>query len=217
VGLVSKLRSIVTLGRGVTTGMRDVSENEDPFDLFENWFRAAERSGVYLPEAVAVSTSTPDGSPSSRMVLLKSFDRDGFVFFTNYESRKARQIEANPNVAMLFHWAFLQRQVRIEGRAERVSTEESEAYFRSRARGSRIGAWASKQSRSLASREELERRVQMMEERFEGRDVPLPDFWGGYRVRPQCFEFWQGRLFRLHDRIVFSRSREGWDTDRLFP
>lgn len=197
--------------------MRDVSEDEDPISLFGNWFDAAKRAGVYLPEAVSLSTSTPDGSPSSRMVLLKEFDNRGFVFFTNYESRKAKELEANPKAALLVHWAFLQRQVRVEGRVERVTREESEAYFRSRQRGSRIGAWASKQSRPLASRDELEQRVSDMKRRFEGDEIPLPDFWGGYRVVPKRIEFWQGRLYRLHDRIVFSRLENGWQTERLFP
>lgn len=197
--------------------MRDVSEDEDPIALFGNWFEAANRAGVYLPEAVSLSTASPDGRPSSRMVLLKDFDDRGFVFFTNYESRKATELNANPQAAMLFHWAFLQRQVRVEGRVERVTREESEAYFRSRARGSRIGAWASRQSRPLASREELEQRVSDMERRFGDDDIPLPDFWGGYRVKPERIEFWQGRLYRLHDRIVFTKEKNRWSTERLFP
>ncbi|NNF03551.1 MAG: pyridoxamine 5'-phosphate oxidase [Rhodothermales bacterium] len=215
--LLRKIRSILTLGRGVTVGMRDVSETEDPVALFENWFEAAKKAGAYLPEALSLSTSSSGGRPSSRMVLLKDYDQRGFVFFTNYESRKAGDLKDNPEAAMLFHWAFLQRQVRIEGRVERVSREESEAYFRSRPRGSRIGAWASKQSRPLASRDELERRVAETEQRFKGTEIPLPDFWGGYRVIPRRIEFWQGRLYRLHDRIVFTRTEEGWATERLFP
>lgn len=186
-------------------------------ELFEDWFEAANRSGVYLPEALSLATSTPDGRPSSRMVLLKEFDDRGFVFFTNYESRKAGELRDNPRAAMLFHWAFLQRQVRIEGRVERVSREESEAYFRSRERRSRIGAWASKQSRPLASRNELEERVSDMERRFEGHEIPLPEFWGGYRLVPGRIEFWQGRLHRLHDRIVFTDTDDGWRAERLFP
>ncbi|NNF38291.1 MAG: pyridoxamine 5'-phosphate oxidase [Gemmatimonadetes bacterium] len=216
--LNSRLRALWTFGKGVALGLPDPSGDEDPVELFRQWFDDAERSGLFLPEAVSLSTSTPDGRPSSRMVLLKGVEPDGFVFYTNYESRKAGELEANPQAALLFHWAVLERQVRIEGRVERVSAETSFAYFSSRPRGSRIGAWASKQSRPLERREELEARVREFEDRHPGDDVPLPPFWGGYRVVPRRIEFWQGRASRLHDRWVWTRdAQRGWTTERLYP
>lgn len=214
----SRLRALWTFGRGVALGLPDPSGDEDPIELFRRWFDDAQRSGLFMPEAVSLSTSTPDGRPSSRMVLLKGVEPNGFVFFTNYESRKAGELEANPRAALLFHWAVLERQVRIEGRVERVSEETSFAYFSSRARGSRIGAWASKQSRPLGSRAELEARVREVDARHPGDDVPLPPFWGGYRVVPRRIEFWQGRASRLHDRWVWTRADEDrWTTERLYP
>jgi pyridoxamine 5'-phosphate oxidase len=151
------------------------------------------------------------------MVLLKGFDEAGFVFFTNYESRKAGELEANPRAALCFHWKELDRQVRITGPTARVSEEESRAYYVTRPVGSRIGAWASNQSRPLGSREELEKRVEELRARFEREDIPLPPFWGGYRLRPERIEFWQGRQDRLHDRIAFDRTEAGWTTTRLYP
>ncbi|RMH18156.1 MAG: pyridoxamine 5'-phosphate oxidase [Gemmatimonadetes bacterium] len=215
--LRSLLRGILTFGQGVVRGLPEAAEDRDPIELFEDWFAAARDSGLMLPEAMALSTATPDGVPSSRMVLLKGVDERGFRFFTNYESRKARELDANPHAALLSHWAVLERQVRVEGRVERLSAEESFAYFRTRPRGSRIGAWASQQSRPLASRAELEARVAEMERRFEGQDVPLPPFWGGYLLRPSRIEFWQGRANRLHDRLEFTRDGEGWSAQRLYP
>jgi pyridoxamine 5'-phosphate oxidase len=166
---------------------------------------------------MALGTATPDGKPSVRLVLLKGYDERGFVFFTNYESRKAAELEANPEATLVFHWAILQRQVRLEGTARKISSDESEAYFHSRPRGSQIGAWASSQSRPLPTREELEQRVKKYEAEFKGREVPLPPFWGGYRLESRSMEFWQGRASRLHDRIKFVRSDGGWARLRLYP
>ena len=166
---------------------------------------------------MALATATPDGKPSVRFVLLKGYGDEGFVFFTNYGSRKASELEANPEATLIFHWAILQRQIRLEGAVERISTQESEAYFHSRPRGSQIGAWASAQSELLSSRQELEDRVKKYEEEFKGKVVPLPLFWGGYRLKPRNIEFWQGRASRLHDRIKFIREEGGWKRIRLYP
>ncbi len=216
--LVSRLRALWTFGRGVAVGLPDPKGDENPVDLFRNWFREAQEAGLFLPEAMTLATATAEGRPSARMVLLKGVDDRGFSFYTNYESRKAHELEANPRAALVFHWAILERQVRVEGPVERVSQEESAAYFRTRGRGSRIGAWASKQSRTLAERRELEARVRDLEARFDGDEVPLPPFWGGYRVVPQRIEFWQGRADRLHDRWLWTRGEGGgWSTVRLYP
>ena len=215
--LKSSIRTLLTLGRGVVQGIPDASEDADPYEIFAAWYQAAEDSGLIHPEAMALATASADAAPSVRMVLLKDVDERGFVFFTNYGSRKADELETNPRASLCFHWANLERQVRVEGTVERVSKEESFAYFSSRARGSRIGAWASLQSRPLPSREVFDARVAEMDERFPGDDVPLPPFWGGYRVRPRRIEFWQGRASRLHDRLVFERAGDGWNTLRLYP
>jgi pyridoxamine 5'-phosphate oxidase len=195
----------------------DAQAGTDPIELFERWFEAARTAGIDLPEAVALATATPDGVPSVRMVLLKGFDDRGFTFFTNYESRKAGELDANPRAALCFHWKELDRQVRLTGGVRRVSEEESREYFVTRPEGSRLGAWASKQSRPLASRTELEDAVEAARRRFADGDIPLPPFWGGYRLAPDRIEFWQGRSDRLHDRIAFDRAGEGWDTVRLYP
>jgi len=170
-----------------------------------------------MPEAMALATATADGVPSVRMVLLKGADADGFTFFTNYESRKGGELEQNPRAALCFHWKELDRQVRVTGTVTRVSAAESLAYFESRPEGSRVGAWASRQSRPLTSRDELLARVDEIGARFAGGDVPLPPFWGGYRVRPERIEFWQGRPDRLHDRFAFDRVPGGWTVVRLYP
>jgi len=214
---LSTVRALFTAGKGIVVGMPDADAMDDPMALFHSWFKAAGSSGLFMPEAMALSTSTPDGRPSSRMVLLKTADERGFVFYTNHGSRKGGELDANPHAALLFHWAVLERQVRVEGRVERVSAEESNEYFQSRARGSRVGAWASAQSRPLDDRKTLERAVRETEKRFEGGDVPLPEHWGGYLVRPARMEFWQGRPFRLHDRIVFEKKEDVWVTSRLYP
>ena len=213
----STLKSVLTLGRGIARGLPDSAANRDPIKLFDEWFEEARESGIMLHESTSLATATPEGVPSSRMVLLKAYGADGFVFYTNYGSRKARELDANPRASLLLHWTLLQRQVRVEGPVERISHEEAEAYFRTRGRGSQIGAWASRQSDTLDDRSTLERHVSEVEERFKDQDVPLPEFWGGYRVVPHRMEFWQGRLDRLHDRLVYRRLESGWDVQRLYP
>lgn len=221
--LRSLVRGLFTVGQGVLTGIDEAALAEedaglDPIVLFDRWFSDARDAGIYLYEAMTVATATAEGVPSARKVLLKEFGPDGFVFYTNYDSRKAAELEENPRAALLLHWATLHRQVRIEGRVERTTTEESEAYHRSRPRGSRIAAWASEQSAIIESREVLERRFQERGAEFPDEDVPLPPFWGGYRVTPERIEFWQGRANRMHDRILYSRNaEEGWDVVRLSP
>lgn len=215
--LTSMLRALLTLRKGVFSGLDERTVGDDPLRLFSDWYREAREAGLYLPEAMSLATATPDGRPSVRLVLLKGHDERGFVFFTNYESRKARELADNSRAALAFHWPILQRQVRIEGTAEKISEEASFAYFRTRPRGSRIGAWASPQSAPIAGRDELMARVREYEARFGGEEVPLPPYWGGYRVRPERIEFWQGRVNRLHDRFLFEREGEGWSVRRLAP
>lgn len=217
----AKLKTLFTAGKGVALGLPDLAAGDDPMTLFGEWFRAAEESGMLLPETMILATCTPAGRPSARAVLLKRWGseggREGFVFFTNYGSRKAKELDENPFAALLFNWPILERQVRIEGQVERISEEASAAYFQTRARGSRVGAWASYQSQPLSDRTDLARRVQKIEQRFAGQDIPLPPFWGGYRVTPELMEFWQGRANRLHDRISYRRTDDGWHTERLWP
>ncbi|MFT5144493.1 MAG: pyridoxamine 5'-phosphate oxidase [Rhodothermales bacterium] len=210
-------RTIKTLGKGVTMGIDPAVDASDPFELFQEWFADAEGSGLVHPEAMALATASPEGAPSVRIVLLKELDDAGFVFYTNHESRKGGELLANPKASVVFHWASLERQVRVEGVVEPVSREQATVYFHSRPRGSQIGAWASRQSRDLAARTDLEARVQEFTQKFEGGDVPLPDFWGGFRIRPARIEFWQGRTSRLHDRLVFEATDYGWVTRRLYP
>jgi len=188
-----------------------------PFDLFRDWYEEACRSAIAMPNAITLSTVATDGSPSSRMVLLSSFDRRGFVFHTNYESSKGREISGCQRAALLFWWEPLNRQVRIEGEVERTSPEESDAYFSQRPRGSKLSAWASDQSRPLPSREVLEARMREVEKRYAIGPIPRPRHWGGYRVVPHIFEFWTGRENRLHDRLRFHRTAEGWESLRLYP
>jgi pyridoxamine 5'-phosphate oxidase len=189
----------------------------DPFQQFEAWLRDAVESAHHEPTAMTLATCTADGRPSARMVLLKDVTPAGFVFYTNYESQKARELEENPRAALVFWWGRLERQVRVEGDVERVSREESEAYFRTRPRGSRIGAWASAQSRPIDGRAALEARVAEVEQRFPGEEVPLPPWWGGYRLRPTRFEFWQGRPSRLHERWVYTPGADGWRIHQIMP
>ena len=189
----------------------------DPLRQFAVWFQEAGESGLRAPEAVAVATATPDGLPSVRMVLMKEFDERGFVFYSNYESRKGRELLDNPCAALLFHWDTLGRQVRIEGPVERMGMEESAAYIRSRPRGSQLSALASPQSQPVESRNELERLVAELAVLNEEGELPLPEHWGGYRVYPERYEFWQHRDDRLHDRLVYERHEGGWAIQRLAP
>jgi pyridoxamine 5'-phosphate oxidase len=191
--------------------------SQDPLEQFEHWFAEAKRAGVEVPEAMTLATADAEGAPSARMVLLKGAGEDGFVFYTGYGSRKSEELEQNPSAALVFYWRPLGRQVRVEGSVERVSEAESAEYFATRPRGSQLAAWASRQSRPLGSREELERRYAELEREYEDRDVPLPPHWGGYRLRPEAIEFWEHRENRLHDRFRYTRAREGWKVERLSP
>jgi pyridoxamine 5'-phosphate oxidase len=190
----------------------------DPTRQFAAWFRQAAEAGVGAPEAAALATASAGGVPSVRMVLIKHYDERGFVFYSNYESSKGEDLEANPHAALLFYWELLGRQVRIQGGARRTTLEESAAYVRSRPRGSQLSALASPQSRPIESREVLEQRVAELAVQHEGAELPLPDGWGGYRIRPESFEFWQHRADRLHDRLRYARGEDGrWRVHRLAP
>jgi pyridoxamine 5'-phosphate oxidase len=192
-------------------------DRRDPFAQFAELYRAAIATGTKNPNAMTLSTVGPDGAPSSRQVLLKHFDRDGFVFYTNLESRKARQIAGNPLVSLNFYWRDIDRQVIVEGRAEPVSDAEADAYFATRDRGSQVGAWASRQSRPLSSRVALAAEVAEIAQHYARRKVPRPPFWSGFRVVPRYFEFWAEGAARLHDRIAFERTARGWRRRRLYP
>jgi pyridoxamine 5'-phosphate oxidase len=189
----------------------------DPLELFREWFSAAEASGLELPEAMTLATATADGAPSARTVLLKGVDQRGFAFFTNYESRKGRQLAENPRAALVFHWAQEpRRQVLVTGRVQRLPQAESDEYFRTRPAGSRLAAWASRQSSTLAGREELERAFSEAEAAY-GQDPPRPPYWGGYVLEPEAIEFWESRPNRLHERIRFTRDATGWKAEHLAP
>ncbi len=190
---------------------------DHPFALFREWYREAEKREVDVPSAMSVSTVDARGKPSSRMVLLKDFDTNGFVFYTNLESRKGAEITENTHVALLFHWKSLKRQVRIEGIAALVDDEQADAYFASRDRGSQIGAWASKQSYPMEGRHDLEKQIARHTAKFGLRKIPRPAFWSGYRVTPEYIEFWNDGRFRLHERETYTRHADGWQTERLFP
>ena len=198
-------------------GLREGDLSPGPMEQFRRWFDEALAADLHEPNAMTVATAGRDGRPSARVVLLKGFDERGFVFYTNYEGRKGREIEENPYCALIFYWGELERQVRVEGRAGRVSPQESDAYYGSRPRGSRLGAWASAQSREVDGREALQERLRSLEGEYEGREVYRPPFWGGYRVEPEAVEFWQGRENRLHDRLVYRRAPDGWEVVRLQP
>jgi pyridoxamine 5'-phosphate oxidase len=198
-------------------GLERDALDDDPVVQFGRWFAEAERADLIEPNAMTLATSSPDGRPSARIVLLKGFGPDGFVFFSNYDSRKGGELAANPNAALVFWWPPLERQVRLEGRVERTTMEESEAYWASRPLGSRLAALASAQSQVLAGREELVRRVEELAARHRDGDVPLPEAWGGYRLVPDAFEFWQGQPNRLHDRFRYTRQPDGWRIERLSP
>ena len=202
------------MARGLSYGEID----SDPFRQFQQWFEEAISSGIPEPNGMSLATVDADGQPWLRMVLLKLYDKHGFVFFTNYESRKARQIAANSKVSLLFPWVALARQVEINGVASKIPVSESFKYFATRPRGSQIGAWASPQSQVIGSRSLLEAKVQEIKRKFSRGEIPLPDFWGGYRVVPDYIEFWQGRESRLHDRFAYTPHSDGrWRIERLAP
>ncbi len=197
-------------------GLSEETAAEDPFEQFRRWFEEAAGAGFPEPNAMALATASAEGRPSVRMMLLKGVDERGFTFFTNYESRKGRELAENPRAALLFFWDRLHRQLRVEGTVERVSGAEADAYFASRPYGHRIGAWASRQGREIASREELEARFRAIAARYPG-EVPRPPYWGGFRLLPEVFEFWQGREDRMHDRLAYFRENGGWRRVRLQP
>jgi len=199
-------------------GLTEADAGDDPIALFRRWFQAAWDAGLPEPHAMTLATATPDGRPSARVVLLKIADERGFAFFTSYDGRKARELDANPSAALVLFWPELERQVRVEGRVERTSAAESDAYFTGRPRGSRLGAIASPQSAVIRDREFLEQRLAQLEIQYPGDSVPRPNNWGGYRVVPEAIEFWQGRPNRLHDRLRFTRQPVGgWLRQRLGP
>jgi pyridoxamine 5'-phosphate oxidase len=199
-------------------GLAEADADPDPIGQFRKWFDEALAANLHEPNAMALATATLDGRPSARVVLLKGCDERGFVFYTNYEAHKSRELEENPRCALVFYWGELERQVRIEGCATRISGEDSDAYYRSRPRGSRLGSWASAQSRPIEDRDILEKRLRELEAKYEGREIPRPPFWGGYRVEPGAIEFWQGRENRLHDRLLYRRLDSGsWRMERLQP
>jgi pyridoxamine 5'-phosphate oxidase len=199
-------------------GLRRRDLDPDPIKQFSNWFTAAIEAGIRDVNAMSLATAGRDGRPSVRVVLLKGFDQDGFVFFTNYESEKGQQLEANSFAALAFYWIELDWQIRISGKTEKTSHEESERYFRSRPIGSQLGAWASRQSEVVDARRVLDARMAEMTERFADKPIPLPPHWGGYRLKPETMEFWQGRPNRLHDRFRYTRRADGsWLIDRLAP
>jgi len=210
---VADLRKDYTL-----QGLQEKNADSNPFRQFQLWFDQALAAQIPEPNAMTLATATSDGKPSARMVLLKNFDERGFIFFTNYSSHKGQELAANPQAALVFWWAELERQVRIEGRVEKASDAESNEYFQSRPLNSRLGAWASDQSQVVASREVLEQRLQALQQKYEHEEVPRPPHWGGYRLIPHLIEFWQGRPSRLHDRLNYRRQEDSsWQRERLSP
>lgn len=211
--------SVADLRKEYTSlGLSETQARPNPYEQFKIWFDQAVAAQLPEPNAMTIATATLDGKPSARMVLLKNYDERGFVFYTNYQSNKGQQLIENPWGAIVFWWAELERQVRIEGRVEKVSDAESDEYFRSRPIGSQLGAWASNQSQVVESREVLERQLEQLKEGYENKDVPRPPHWGGFRVIPDEIEFWQGRPNRLHDRLLYRRGEDSnWTTQRLSP
>ena len=208
----------VTLPNQTEQTLDERNVDPNPIQLFQRWFDAARDSGSRLPDAMTLATASKDGMPSARMVLLKQVDEDGFVFYTNYNSPKARQLDENPRAALVMYWVQLDRQVRVEGTVERVSATESDEYFSTRPRESQIGALASPQSEVIENREVLEQRFRDLDQLYRERRVDRPEYWGGYRLRPSRIEFWQNRSGRLHDRIVYERQADGsWTIKRLAP
>lgn len=191
--------------------------NPSPFVQFEKWFNEVLHSEVEEPNAMTLATSSPEGKPSARIVLLKGFDDDGFVFYTNFFSKKGMQLEQNNHAALVFFWKPLERQVRVEGIVEKVGPAISDKYFLSRPEGSRLGAWASHQSSVISSRQELEANMEKIRQEFAGKTITRPDYWGGFRLRPKLIEFWQGRSNRLHDRILYTLQAGNWQIERLAP
>lgn len=211
--LISDLRKTYN-----ANGLNESDVDPDPFVQFGRWLQQAVEANLVEPNAMTLATAGKDGLPSARLILLKSFDGNGFVFYTNYESQKGRELAENPNAALVFYWAELERQVRIAGTVSKVSREESEEYFKTRPAGSQLGAWASGQSQVITSRKMLEERLKELAAEYQDREVPTPPFWGGYRLSPQAFEFWQGRPDRLHDRLRYVRQADGgWLIERLSP
>ena len=198
-------------------GLAEADLAKDPFRQFDRWFQEAEAAKIPEPNAMVCSLATRDGKPSSRVVLLKGVDGRGFVFYSNYESRKGRELGENARASLLFPWIAIERQVIVEGPAARVSREESEVYFHSRPRTSQLSAWVSQQSSIVPSREHLEQAMRQIEQKYAGQEVPLPPHWGGFRVVPECVEFWQGRRSRLHDRLRYRREKNEWIVERLAP
>lgn len=199
-------------------GLQEKDLAKDPFRQFDRWFQEAEAARITEPNAAVLATAARDGRPGARVVLLKGVDGRGFVIYTNYESRKGRELEANPRATLLFPWVALERQVIVEGPVQKVNRAEAEAYFHSRPRASQVGAWASAQSSVIAGRAVLEESFRAIEEKYAGREVPLPPHWGGYRIAPETVEFWQGRRSRLHDRLRYRRAEGGeWVVERLAP
>jgi len=199
-------------------GLAEADADPDPVEQFRKWFGEALAANLHEPNAMILASATLDGRTSARVVLLKGYDERGFLFYTNYEARKSRELEENPRCTLVFYWGELERQVRIEGRAKHISGEESDEYYRSRPRGSQLSAWASAQSRPVEDRGILEKRLRELEAKYEGREIPRPPFWGGYRVEPGAVEFWQGRENWLQDRLRYKRHPEGgWRIERLVP
>jgi pyridoxamine 5'-phosphate oxidase len=210
--------SVSDIRKSYTVGALNEGElAPDAIEQFQRWLEDALKSEMLEPTAMMVATADKDGKPSARMLLLKGVDERGFIFFTNYQSRKAQELLENPQAALVFYWDSLERQVRVEGKVKKVPKEESETYFKSRPHGSQLGAWASQQSSVIKNREVVEEKIKELSETYAEGNVPLPEFWGGYVLEPEVIEFWQGRPNRLHDRLRYTRFEHGWKIERLSP